>query len=361
MNRMADPVVAEVLDSDEWDGFVESLPGDVLAQTSAWGDTKDTRFNTTILGVKESSGLVAGCLLLEGRIGPVQVTYAPRGPLYAAGHEDKTSLIVNSIVSRARGPKPAVILLQPATETSILQAAMSAAGFGRAPVDITTPATVEISLKPETETLFAALRSSRRRNIRKAEKAGLAVRRGGEDDLATFLELHRNTARRQGFEPMSESYLDRQWKILGEAGMMSVYLAELDGEAMSAATVTTFGDRAVFKLAGLSEAKAARDVRASDYLHWRVMVDAKERGFAYYDLGGFNKEAARIMSQGGEIPEDIRNSASQFKLGFGGDVRLLPEARWRVSPRILGFIQDPTAAAAQRFKPLRAALTRLRD
>jgi len=361
MSRVVDSVVAEVPDSGEWDEFVASLPGDVLAQTSAWGETKDSRFDTTILGVKGASGLEAGCLLMEGRIGPVHVIYAPRGPLYAAGHDDKTLQIVKSIVSRPRGSRPSIILLQPTSESSILQAAMSAAGFGPAPIDITTPATVEISLKPEVEALFAALRSSRRRNIRKAEKAGLKVRRGGADDVGTFLDLHRNTANRQGFEAISEAYLTRQWEVLGEAGTMSIYLAELDGQPMSAATVTTFGDRAVFKLAGLAESKLARDVRASDYLHWRVMVDAKERGFQYYDLGGFEKEAAKIIAAGGEPPEEIRNSASQFKLGFGGEVRLLPRAQWRVSPKPLGLLQDQMAMAVQRFRPLHSVVVRLRD
>lgn len=361
MSVMTDVVVESISDTDEWDAFVGSLPGDVLVQTSAWGATKDSRFATSIIGVRDSADLVAGCLLMHGRVGPVEVIYAPRGPLFAPGHEPAVLRILDAIIARSAGLLPSVILLQPATQPQLLTNAMADAGFSVAPVDITTPATVEIDLTADVDTLFAALRSSRRRNIRKAEKAGLAVRRGTENDLATFFDLHSNTARRQGFEPLSETYLARQWKVLGDSGVLSVYLAELDGEALSAATVTGFGDRAVFKLAGLAESKTARDVRASDYLHWRIMVDAKERGFTYYDLGGFDKAAARIISGGGEAPEEIRNSASQFKLGFGGEVKLLPEAQWRVSPRALGLLQGPTASLVHRSKPLHNALMRLRE
>lgn len=349
------------VDPAEWDAFVASVAGDTIAQTSAWARTKDSRFAASTLGVRDGSELVAGCLIMRGRIGPVDVMLAPRGPLLRSGSEHLADLVIEQILALAGFWRAGAIVLQPASQPPELDRALRSAGFSAAPVDITTPATVEIPLDGDIDALFAGLRSSRRRNIRKATKAGVEVRCGGHSDLATFHRLHSNTARRQGFAPMSQSYLDRQWEELGTTGMLSIHLAELDGAALSAATVTTFGDRAVFKLAGLSEDPIAADVRASDFLHWRVMCDAKKRGFRYYDLGGFDKSAARLISSGVEPPEEIRASASQFKLGFGGEVKLLPEAQWRVAPPFARPFQRPVTVLSHRSARVQSFLMRYRD
>jgi hypothetical protein len=67
------------------------------------------------------------------------------------------------------------------------------------------------------------------------------------------------------------------------------------------------------------------------------------------------------MGQGGEIPDELRSTASHFKLGFGGSVRALPEARWRVLPVPLRLAQGPTAALVRGFGPLESAVMRLRS
>lgn len=347
--------------TDEWDEFVESINGDTLAQTAAWGLTKNPDRAPFVLGIREGTEIVAGCHVIRRTVGPVRVDYAPRGPLVAPGHEHRSKELVDSLVRELTSFRPGVLILQPTSEHPELSAALSSAGFGPAPLDVTTPATVEIPLDADVESLFAGLRSSRRRNVRKAEKAGLTVRLGSYGDLTTFHDLYRNTARRQGFTPLPIESLERQWSVLGKTGRLNIFLAELHGEAMSAATVSTFGNRSVFKLAGLSEDPRAREVRASDYLHWRIMVETKELGCRFYDLGGFDKEAAKIIADGGEPPDHIRNSASQFKLGFGGDVRVLPEAQWRLSPGPLRSAQGAAAMTLARSDRLMAALNRLRD
>lgn len=348
-------------DYAEWDVLVGAFGGDTLGQSSAWGATKGDDVMTTIVGLRHEGELVAGCLLLRRRVGPVALAYAPRGPIIAREHIHRSDELIAGILRELHARRPSVVILHPSVRPPELRTALDAHGFTPAPIDIATPATVEISLTDDTAQLFGRLRSSRRRNIRRAEKAGLVVRRGTEDDLATFLELHQHTASRQGFEAMSESYLQRQWEALGESGVLSIYVAEHDGTALSAATVTAFGDRAVFKLAGLADTPLARDTRASDFLHWQIMLDAKDRGFLIYDLGGFDKTAAKQIVAGEEPPEHLRQSASQFKLGFGGTVRVLPESVWKFSPSAAGLMQAPIARAVQELKPLRSAMARFRS
>jgi lipid II:glycine glycyltransferase (peptidoglycan interpeptide bridge formation enzyme) len=267
---------------------------------------------------------------------------------------------VQAVLDLLASVRPSVLVLQPASLDEPLGETLAAAGFTRAPIDVVPAATVEVDLARQPDEIMAAMRSSRRRNIRKAERAGLEVRRGGDADIAMFRELHALTAERQGFVPMSLDYLLRQWEVLSPSGALRLYIADLEGEALSAATVSAFGDRMVFRLAGLSENPAARETRASDYLHWRVLCEARDEGFAFYDLGGFDRDAASIIENGEQPPEHVRASASQFKLGFGGDVRTLPQAVWRLAPGPARILQRPAAALFNRVPRLRGFVSRTR-
>jgi hypothetical protein len=69
------------------------------------------------------------------------------------------------------------------------------------------------------------------------------------------------------------------------------------------------GDAGLYLLGATNE--KARDLKASYFLQWRVMMWLKERGASAYDLGGIDPET----NPGGY----------HFKSGFGGsDVTQLP-------------------------------------
>lgn len=352
--EVADP------DPERWDSFVASISGDVLAQTTAWARTKAPGQKHEVVGVFDGDHLVGGCMLLLRSLGPLRIAYAPRGPIFSSGYEGASTLVVAEIERRFLSWRPSALIVQPTRLDSLTRDAFHGAGLSAAPLDIAPAASVEVDLAPEPDEILARMRSSRRRNIRKAERLGVEVRRGNEAELATFHELHTLTADRQGFAPLTLDYLVRQWEVLAPSGAMRVYLAYLDGEPLAAATVTAFSDRMVFKLAGLSENPEARRARASDYLHWRVLCAARDDGFSFYDLGGFDRDAALIIEKGGDPPEELRTTASQFKLGFGGRVVTRPKAMWRLGPGAVRLGQQPLTAAFDRFSGLRDRLNMLR-
>lgn len=343
--------------ASDWDAFVANHPGDVLSQTALWADTKQSGSGHSVVGVRRHGTLVGGAMLLFRKVGPFLVANAPRGPILDREHADLAPTLVDALLSEVRSWRPTALIVQPVDLTEAIAEALASRGFTPSPINVTTPATVEIDLAPDTDELLAAMRSSRRRNIRRAAGLGVEVRRGGNEDIALFHDLHTKTGERQGFEPMSLEYLHRQAEVLG-SDKFHIYVAHLDGHALSAATVTAFGDRAVFKLAGFADDERARETRASDLLHWEIMQDAKRLGYRFYDLGGFDREAAMVLSQGGEVPDDLRATASQFKLGFGGSVKVLPEAQWKIFP--FGVAQRPTAFLIDNVEPLKKRLMNLR-
>ncbi|MFJ5125024.1 lipid II:glycine glycyltransferase FemX [Streptomyces sp. NPDC088555] len=148
-----------------------------------------------------------------------------------------------------------------------------------------------------------------RRNIKKAEKAGVKVVEGDYEDLPAFYELYRETAERDRFIPRPLAYFQRMWTVLRaeDPDRMRLYLAQHDGETLSAATMLTVGNHVWYSYGASTGRK--REVQPSNAIQWRMMSDAHERGAAVYDLRGITD----TLDEGNHLVGLLR-----FKVGTGG-------------------------------------------
>ncbi len=148
-----------------------------------------------------------------------------------------------------------------------------------------------------------------RRNIKKADKSGVVVTRGGRADLARFHEIYLETAERDGFTGRALSYFENMWDALNAEhdGRMRVYLAEHDGDLVAATTMVVVGEHAWYSYGASTTAK--RDVRGSNAVQWRMIRDALAEGCAVYDLRGITE---------GLAADDPEIGLIQFKVGTGG-------------------------------------------
>ncbi|MER5480389.1 peptidoglycan bridge formation glycyltransferase FemA/FemB family protein [Streptomyces sp. NPDC002734] len=149
-----------------------------------------------------------------------------------------------------------------------------------------------------------------RRNVKKAEKAGVKVVEGDGEDLGTFHELYLETAKRDGFTPRPLGYFRRMWDALRaeDLGRMRLYLASHDGETLAAATMLTVGEHVWYSY-GASTTRR-REVQPSNALQWRMICDAHERGAAVYDLRGITDTLEE---------DDPLLGLLRFKVGTGGE------------------------------------------
>jgi len=148
-----------------------------------------------------------------------------------------------------------------------------------------------------------------RRNIKKADKAGVTVDLGTADDLRAFHDLYVETAERDHFLPRPLSYFQGMWDAMtAEApDRLRLYLARHDGDLVAATTMTRVGDHAWYSYGATSIKK--RDVRGSNAVQWRMMRDALADGCAVYDMRGITDTLDENDPHGGLI---------RFKLGTGG-------------------------------------------
>ncbi len=149
-----------------------------------------------------------------------------------------------------------------------------------------------------------------RRNIKKADKAGVTVEHGSVEDLPEFHRLYVETAERDGFTPRPVDYFQTMFTALNgeEPDRIRLYLARHEGDLVAATTAVRVGEHAWYTYGASSTAK--RDVRGSNATQWQMMTDALDSGAHVYDLRGITDSLDA---------NDPHLGLIQFKVGTGGE------------------------------------------
>ncbi|WP_406012635.1 aminoacyltransferase [Streptomyces sp. NBC_00984] len=160
--------------------------------------------------------------------------------------------------------------------------------------------------------LWSGLNQEWRRNVRTARKAGVRIVIGGESELPEFHRLLRITEERDGFRlGRSLAYFQRQYAVLNaeQPGRMRLYLAVHQGEILAAHTMVSTGRRVWYQTGASADHR--REVRPSNALQWRMMLDAHGLGADVYDMRGVPSTLD---------PDDRPFGLLRWKLGTGGQV-----------------------------------------
>ena len=201
------------------------------------------------------------------------------------------------------------------------QRADTGAGFG----DVQPRYVFQVPLEGRTaDDLLTGFNQLWRRNIKKAEKAGVEVTHGTYDDLPAFHEVYVETAQRDGFTPRGLAYFQRMWTAMTaeDPERLTLYLARYEGRVLAATTLVKVGAHAWYSYGASSN--EGRDVRPSNAIQWAMIRDCIDAGCTVYDLRGISDTLD---------PNDPLFGLIQFKLGTGGyaqeylgewDLRLRP-------------------------------------
>ena len=169
----------------------------------------------------------------------------------------------------------------------------------------------QVPLAGRTEAeLLAGFNQLWRRNVKKADRAGVDIVRGGAADLPAFHAVYLETARRDGFTPRPLAYFARMWSAMSaeDPDRIRLYLARHEGDLVAATTMVMVGSHAWYSYGASTSAK--RDVRGSNAIQWRMMRDALAAGADVYDLRGISDTLN---------PGDPLFGLIGFKLGTGGE------------------------------------------
>jgi lipid II:glycine glycyltransferase (peptidoglycan interpeptide bridge formation enzyme) len=344
----------------QWDEFVVGAPGGDLVQTTGWAESKRA-LGFEILPVVVSAGaaLLGGAQIVVKRFGPLgALAYVARGPLLACGHGDHAREVVDAVEDAARGARVRLLIVQPPQGGDAIEAELVARGYTLGAPPVAPSATMRIDLRPSLEQILARMSPSKRHEIRRGQRAGVAIKSGGRTDVELFHALHAATARRQGFPALSKSYLWQQWDAL-PPGAVQLILAFHDGRAVAGAWMTAFSDTVSGRLTGWVGQKGP--VHPAMACHWGAIQWAKENGYRYYDLGGFDRRYAELLIARQPLPDEFHQTPYAFKQYLGAEPLLLPVARQRAFGPLTSFIARAVYPLVNRSRSFRRLINGLRN
>jgi peptidoglycan pentaglycine glycine transferase (the first glycine) len=335
------------LESKIWNSLISKLPNPHFLQTYEWGQVKAKYGWQPIYlawdregKMQEERGLSsfnfhpsAAALILKRQIlrngfaARLSILYSPKGPLLDWSDEVLRNRVLNDLQAFAKKQDaiflktdPDVVLGTgvPQAEDDyidkggqVVMSELKRRGWLYSSDQIQFKNTVLIDLNPSEEELLAQMKQKTRYNIRLAEKKGVNLRVGNQEDLGMLYKMYAETSIRDGFVIRDEDYYKTVWNLFMKAGSPACVplIADVNGEPVAAIFVFYFAERAYY-VYGMSRDKH-REKMPTYLLQWEAIKRAKTMGCRVYDLWG----APDVLDE-----SDSMWGVYRFKEGLGGKV-----------------------------------------
>jgi lipid II:glycine glycyltransferase (peptidoglycan interpeptide bridge formation enzyme) len=353
--------VTTIIDRDQWNDTLCTLPYAHVLQTWEWGEFK--RATTGWLPIRlafiRDGQTVAMASVGMRRAGPLKVMYVPKGPALDYANTELVVEVLRHLQRIARHHRaiwlkidPDVIAATgvPATtadeeddandapnpEGQAFMRTLRERGWHFSNDQVQFRNTILIDLTQSEDELLAAMSQSTRRKVRIAEREGMTVRAGSIADLPLLYDLYRVTGERDEFLTRPPEYYEQAWRVFIEAGLAHPLIAEIDGQPVAHVILFHFG-RKCWYFYGASSNKH-RDKMPNYLLQWEAIRWAKAQGYALYDMWG----APSVFDE-----SDPLWGVYNFKRGFRGAVTrhvgawdyaplpLLYHAYTQIMPRVI--------------------------
>jgi lipid II:glycine glycyltransferase (peptidoglycan interpeptide bridge formation enzyme) len=142
----------------------------------------------------------------------------------------------------------------------------------------------ELNLEPNPEALFDQFHSMHRRNIKKAQKSGLRVEQGTEQEYVdAFYGLHLNNRQRLGIPVQPKRFFTLLREKLFEQGLGFVLCAYADDECIAANIFLHWGQTLTYKFGASNPERL--DLRPNNLLMWSGICWGCENGYRLLDMG----------------------------------------------------------------------------
>lgn len=169
--------------------------------------------------------------------------------------------------------------------------------------------TTVIDLHQSEDKLLARMHDKTRYNIRLAERKGVEVvsDKVSTQNFQKFWDLLQETSRRDKFHTHPRIYFEKLIAVRSNNFSNELFFAQYQGTILAAAIVNFYrGPTSIATYLHGASSNVHREVMAPHLLHWRIIQEARKRGFRYYDLWG--------------IDEVRWPGLTRFKLGFSGEI-----------------------------------------
>jgi lipid II:glycine glycyltransferase (peptidoglycan interpeptide bridge formation enzyme) len=242
------------VESSLWNSIISKLPNPHFLQTYEWGQVKakygwsplyvvwtedqfkviSEQLSVTDHRLPTTDHCLAAALILKRQIlrkgfaARLSILYSPKGPLLDWSNQSLRTRVLNDLQSFAKKEgaiflkmDPDVVLGRgvPSSEEDLIERNGQAVltdlkrrGWEDSADQIQFRNTVLIDLNPTEEELLARMKQKTRYNIRLAQKKGVSLRVGKQEDFSILYRMYAETSVRDGFVIRDEGYYQTVWK-----------------------------------------------------------------------------------------------------------------------------------------------------
>ena len=174
-----------------------------------------------------------------------------------------------------------------------------------------------LRLSTDIDALYTGLKSSTKRNIKKASREGVVITRGNTlDAVKRFYQLHCQTRKKHGLPPQPFLFFQRIFDHVVSTGLGQVVLATHQGRTIAGAFYLHFGNEAIYKF-GASDANYLH-LRPNELLMWETIQWYCRNGYTRFCFGRTEREN-----------EGLR----QFKNGWGTEEKVVRYYRYDINTK----------------------------
>lgn len=306
------------MDIKEYEEFCKNSKYGNFMQSADWAKVKKG-WIPEYIAVRDERGKINGCTLVLVKKIPILNTamlYAPRG-FVCDTHDSKTvrkifeqiKLIAEKYHAYTLKTDPLIDETDFISIKNLVDLGFIYHGEKQGYDNTQCRENYVLDIKDKScDEVFANFKSKWRYNIRLAMRKGVECKFCGEDELDDFMELMKETGRRDGFEIRSEEYFRNFLQAFH--GNAKLCIAKLDGKVLSGALLVNYANVASY-VYGCSS-NEYRKYMPNYLMQWTMIKYAIESGCHTYDFCG--------------IPywydETHKNyGVYRFKQGFNGKVK----------------------------------------
>lgn len=266
-----------------------------FTQLWAWGEAQAALGKRV---VRHMASTASGTWLvqwIEERRGPFCYWFAPQGPVIP---ESATREELGAFLSECRArlgtitQRALFYRIEPRVRGAHVKTHIEANAFsgvlGQRVRSLNPATSFVVDLTGSADEVFERFHKKTRYNVRLAERHAVVVRGGTEQDIPVFLDLMRETAKRDGFVGHDDRYVRTVCGALMQSGCGKLRVAECLGKPLAVNLEVLCGDTVMY-LYGASSSED-REKMAAYALQWSAIFAARQEGVRWYDFGGGNPE-----------------------------------------------------------------------
>jgi hypothetical protein len=286
-------VVAQPVPLDRWDDLAGGFMGLCQEQLMAFAGVRWPGPEHEAMAFTMGGDVVGGALVMVQHL-PLRlarVAFTKWGPMLADTRRADAPQVYAGMVdaliaeySTKRGMMLSVMPPAPVAGESREYAQLLARGF-QPGILLNYPLRYLVNLRLSDEAQRKSLEQQWRRQLGKAEKAGLVFERGTAERLPEFTALYERMLARKRFSDYSAYETIPNLLALDPAGRPELFFVRKDGEVVAGAIIFKGGERAVYLYGATLD--HALPLRAGYFLHWNIIGWLRDNTRAdWYDLGG---------------------------------------------------------------------------